>query len=148
MGFSAFQRESSKIQAPDLAGCREAASQGTKTPWASSQRRSRSENRIHGSSRWSRWKPEGNFPKIPEIPLTLPGSTNRGLEWLDSEDLYFLLNMGKNSSNSMLDAIFPITSLVPVEKAGLFERFHDPIDWRISHPFRSHEQESKTKTRT
>ena len=89
-----------------------------------------------------------NLPKIPEIPLTLPGSTNRRLEWLDSEDLYFLLNMGKNSSNSMLDAIFPITSSVPVEKAGLFERFHDPIDWRISHPFRSHQQESKTKTRT
>ena len=70
-----------------------------------------------------------NLPKIPEIPLTLRDQlTNRRLEWLDSEDLYFLLNMGKNSSNSMLDVQFsPITSLVPVEKAGPFERFHYPI---------------------
>ena len=86
----------------------------------------------HGGNR------EGNLPKIPEIPLALRDQlTNRRLEWLDSEWRFvFSIEHGEKFQQQYVRCtIFPITSLVPVEKAGIFERFHDPIGWRISLTF-------------
>ena len=107
-------------------------------------------------------KHRGLYPKggvVPEIGSTVrhgghggisnstytSGSTNKwqaGMAGPWMKMMYFLLNMGKKFQQTYVRCtIFPRTSLVPVEKAGIFERFHDPIGWRISH-------QSKTKTRT